>query len=268
MTNSCRPGIKFDTCNLRRTTHLSDLTNNPRTAVPDAKRSNFQCATCGYQFEFSNELRLHASRHSLSNVRSSRLYKCTICGKQYAFPSELKVHMFRHSEFPAFLCEYCGRRFKHSRNLKEHMLKIHLLNSSLSSSLPGQEAFSSLSELRSHKHSRSTRPEGYQCTHCSQRFKTRRALHKHTSTDHYGITAQKVAKHECAVCKQWFTCNRHLKRHSVSHTRQRLFSCTLCNKSYLYATGLQRHRSTAHRDKQVAIRYADGVLTGEGATGS
>ncbi|GAA28667.2 zinc finger and BTB domain-containing protein 49 [Clonorchis sinensis] len=267
-TNSMYQEINTDSCHLRRTAHINDLTSNARTAVSEANPDDFRCTTCGYQFRSPMDKRLHASWHSVSKARSSRLYKCMVCGKQYGFPSELKAHMFRHSEFPAFPCEHCGKRFKHSRNLKEHKLKIHLFNSSFSNMPPNKEAFSILSRLRSRRHSGSTRQEGYQCTYCGQRFKIRRALHKHKSTVHHGITAEKVVKHECTVCKQWFMCNRDLRRHSVSHTRQRLFSCALCGNSYLYATNLQRHRLTVHRDEQVAISSTDEVLTGNGATGN
>ncbi|KAG5447317.1 hypothetical protein CSKR_109853 [Clonorchis sinensis] len=222
---------------------------------------------CGKNYAFPPHLKAHSLKDSWSQSFSCGVcgekftaHARTICGKNHAFPSHLKAHSLKHSWSQPFSCGMCGEKFKHCRNIKDHIIKLHSIHHlSLNQCGICQKTFNSLPNLRQHIHSHLPRVKTYQCMPCNQRFDTRGNLHRHKFLYHAGYLRHNAINHECTVCKRWFECNRDLRRHSIVHTGERPFTCTLCDKSYTSAFGLQRHQLTAHQEqrKPVATKALD-----------
>ncbi|XP_059369130.1 uncharacterized protein LOC132107016 [Carassius carassius] len=78
------------------------------------------------------------------------------------------------------------------------------------------------------------------CPYCSQSFRTVRNLYAHNCTNRY--TEGEVKKsHQCDICFKFFSAPSKLKRHYVTHTGQRPFLCTQCQKSFTQAHHLKTH---------------------------
>ncbi|GAA34123.1 zinc finger and BTB domain-containing protein 49 [Clonorchis sinensis] len=223
-------------------------------------RRGAQCNICGIQLESARARKWHKSLHHHFKPTYSRAHARTICGKNYAFPPHLKAHSLKDSWSQPFSCGVCGENFTHCRNIKDHIIKLHSIHHlSLNQCGICQKTFNSLPNLRQHIHSHLPRVKTYQCMPCNQRFNTRGNLHRHKFLYHAGYLRHNAINHECTVCKRWFECNRDLRRHSIVHTGERPFTCTLCDKSYTSAFGLQRHQLTAHQEqrKPVATKALD-----------
>ncbi|KAG5446929.1 Zinc finger X-chromosomal protein [Clonorchis sinensis] len=172
-------------------------------------------------------------------------HPCTTCGKQFTSLS----HASTHDISASFMCEICGRMFRQHASLGRHKRYDHASQSRERTNPQSAEdgkAFRdrSVSKRRMIRHSAET---SYFCLTCSQMFPNRGALHKHKLLQHDKVPVDKVAKHECAVCKRWFEDTYKLKRHSVVHTKQRPFVCVLCAKAYSHPSALRRHHRTKHR---------------------
>ncbi|GAA57854.1 zinc finger protein 551, partial [Clonorchis sinensis] len=152
---------------------------------------------------------------------------CIICGRNYLYPSNLKRHISAHEVSVSFMCEICGSIFRHRTNLNRHQKESHA--SQLGERTKPQcvecgKAFRDAYVLNRHMGSHSVE-NSCMCPTCSQVFPNRGALHKHKLLQHDKVPMDKVAKHECAVCNQWFEYTHVLKRHSAVHTKQRPFVC-------------------------------------------
>ena len=58
----------------------------------------------------------------------------------------------------------------------------------------------------------------------------------------------------CTVCNKWVKTRSVLKRHMISHTKLKMFSCFICNISMGYASSLHKHMRLSH---DLEISYTD-----------
>ncbi|GAA56542.1 zinc finger protein 62 [Clonorchis sinensis] len=175
---------------------------------------------------------------------------CTICGKNFLYPSNLKRHISAHDVSVSFMCEICGSIFRHHSNLNRHKTICHASQSQERTKLlcdecgrESRDAYDLNRHMRRHSVENSC-----VCPTCSQMFPNRAALHKHKLLEHDKVPMDKVAKHECAVCKKWFEYTHVLKSHSVVHTKQRPFVCILCAKAYSHPSALRQHHLKKHQN--------------------
>ncbi|KAG5446853.1 Zinc finger protein 579 [Clonorchis sinensis] len=175
---------------------------------------------------------------------------CTTCGKNCASLYSLKIHASTHDISASFMCEICGRLFRHLASLHRHIRYDHTSHSREPTSLLCNvcgKAFRDACDLKRHRPSHSVE-KSCLCSTCSQVFPNRGALHKHRLLQHGKVPMDKLAKHECAVCKRWFEDTRKLLHHSVVHTKQRPFVCVLCAKAYSQNEALRQHQRTKHQN--------------------
>lgn len=167
--------------------------------------SNAVCETCGAGFMTHQRLLQHKEIHLPGG------YPCTRCSKVYTTNSNLKFHIEKAHEGSTktrmLRCPHCLERFtEHFRKLK-HLKDVHGITFT------------------------------FVCDFCKSVFPSRRALTMHTNKFH----SQKT---QCEVCRKSFSCVTTLKKHMVSHTGERNFSCTFCHKAYRHQKSLKQHLNT------------------------
>uniref|UniRef100_A0A9J7YM69 Zinc finger protein 770 n=1 Tax=Cyprinus carpio carpio TaxID=630221 RepID=A0A9J7YM69_CYPCA len=78
------------------------------------------------------------------------------------------------------------------------------------------------------------------CPDCCQSFRTIRNLYAHNCANRYPEGEMKKF-HQCDICFKFFNAPSKLKRHYVTHTGQRPFHCTQCQRSFTQAHHLKTH---------------------------
>uniref|UniRef100_A0A1B0GLF7 C2H2-type domain-containing protein n=1 Tax=Lutzomyia longipalpis TaxID=7200 RepID=A0A1B0GLF7_LUTLO len=92
-------------------------------AIPDAKNIPplrlFECALCGKQFAYKQELRSHIWIH----IKDRPKYFCKICGNKYNTTQSLGQHAkscVKMKELPHLPCLKCGNKFHKVTSLAQH----------------------------------------------------------------------------------------------------------------------------------------------------
>ncbi|TGZ70287.1 hypothetical protein CRM22_003289 [Opisthorchis felineus] len=232
------------------------ITDHMRTPLAATRSLSRESNSTALEFRESDVLLMsqddtaqHESRKPTSRRTPKLKHVCTICGKNFAFPSLLEIHTPTHDISASLMCEICGRIFRHLPSLNRHKRDDHASQSRERAKVLCDEcgkAFRGPCDLKRHMHCHSVEKSCF-CSSCSQVFPNHGALHKHKLLQHDKVPMDKIAKHECVVCKQWFEDARNLKRHSVVHTKQRPFVCVLCAKAYSQLEVLRRHQRTKHQ---------------------
>ena len=134
---------------------------------------------------------------------------CGICGKVFELASTLMHHMYTHNE-RCFFCEKCSYHCHFESKLKKHNVTHH-------------------------------RQPSHQCIHknCGQWFKQKADLVLHVETHRKDLIS-------CENCDYKTTLQKYLKEHMKSHENKLPYPCTICNKRFLWRSGLRAHKQKEH----------------------
>ena len=134
---------------------------------------------------------------------------CGVCGKLFELASSLSHHMYTHNE-PRFFCEKCSFHCHFESELKKHNVTHH------------------------------SQPL-HQCIrkNCGRWFKHKADLVLHVESH----TKELI---ECEHCDFKTTLQKYLKEHMKSHDNTLPYPCNLCNKRFLWRSGLRAHRIKEH----------------------
>jgi uncharacterized Zn-finger protein len=87
------------------------------------------------------------------------------------------------------------------------------------------------------------------CSLCLEPFPDRPSLVSHVSRIHnrYKPDMARPKIHKCPQCSKYFSTSKDVRRHLVTHTRDRAFLCEFCPQTFARNDHLQRHYKTNHR---------------------
>ena len=153
-------------------------------------------------------------KHSAGNLNAHHRRRheeqmCGICGKVFELASTLTHHMYTHDE-RRFFCEKCSYHCHFESELKKHNVTHH--------SQPSHQCM---------------------CKNCGRWFKRKADLVLHVET-------HRKASISCEKCDFKTTLQKYLKEHMKSHENKLPYACTICNKRFLWRSGLWAHKQKEH----------------------
>lgn len=199
-------------------------------------------------------------------------YTCNECNKKYSFENNLKHHMQSvHKSFGTMEvnqeCFVCNNTFKRKHEYDEHILS----HSEASHTNPSNRK----PEIHANtQHDVDTCEKPYICSECNKNFRFENNLKRHMRWAHKPSSDSMKVNHVCFVCNTIFNkkCeyDEHILAHSkVTHTNDNMhsnkkakihanilnnlgtcekpYTCSECNKKYLFENNLKRHMLSAHK---------------------
>lgn len=159
--------------------------------------TTYECYVCRKDFRERRLLRSHMKLH----VQQPRL--CLVCGIFCSSATSLSRHMKLHDsdETKSHLCTICGKGFKIRQYLLRHNRKEHQLWAD------------------------NTPPV---CTICGTYFDKKSLLHEHMKTHPFEETRNFI----CTICNHGARNAYNLKRHMQTHSNDRSFECSICQKTF------------------------------------
>ncbi|CAH0549338.1 unnamed protein product [Brassicogethes aeneus] len=243
-----------------------------------AAEKNFKCTICERVFASSKYLRAHEKYHT-----GDRTHICTYCGKGYITAADLCNHEKIHTNKRAYKCEICPKAFNTSSDLYKHKICVHgdkslwkyvcsyctkrfPLKINLQTHIRThtgernfechlcQRKFTSKSSLNRHIETH-TNFNSFKCDICLQTYKYQKSLQAHLFKVHnIGTESEvKVTKFICHICPKSYTENNKLEKHIRTHTGERPFSCTQCNKTFIDKSYVRQHVKIAHKNTENTI---------------
>ncbi|XP_022179552.1 zinc finger protein 471-like isoform X2 [Myzus persicae] len=209
-----------------------------------------------------------SQKYFLPKINLNRSFKCKDCNRHFTTRSKLNIHYKQHKQ--QMICNKCHKKFVLKKNFEKHLLS-HMSNDisndtsfNESHSLHDQRAITGSIEHRSVSEAKiitSTDGEGekqhiskivksFQCSYCSNYFKSKQSLSQHNRQHHsrFKLPARKLKSKtvECDWCSIVITkCN--LLRHIKSlHPEINPIKCPYCPVAFKDSFSLKLHTSRYH----------------------
>ncbi|XP_071760816.2 sal-like protein 1 [Centroberyx gerrardi] len=165
-----------------------------------------ECVICHRILSCQSALRMHYRTHT-----GERPYRCKVCGRAFTTKGNLKMHQAVHrATLPLRVqhsCPICQRKFTNAVVLQQHV-RMHM-----DGQIPNVL-------LTSQKY-----PDSPSLIHNLRE----RGIFKNTT---------------CDICGKNFACQSALDIHYRSHTKERPFICTTCNRGFSTKGNLKQHMLT------------------------
>ncbi|XP_063391803.1 zinc finger protein 208-like [Cydia fagiglandana] len=228
-------------CNLCYKGFLTTTTfDNHMKKDHDPRNAKNECRLCRVSYRYGFYLKQH-----VQNAHRLRL-RCAECGEGVWGRKECVAHAARHAGTTR-QCKYCGKHFLKKSSYTWHMRAAHPVENSARGSceLCG-EIYTSAKGLKAHKllaHNKRSAPE-LECGSCRAQFDNKEALTKHRQQQDDGKCDPDLSP--CAACGAGCAGAEALLRHMHAAHNVEIFTCDLCNKSFLSKPSLSTHIDRVH----------------------
>ncbi|XP_064481835.1 zinc finger protein Xfin-like isoform X2 [Ornithodoros turicata] len=201
--------------NGRRGPHSSDGASGSSIVNP------YKCVVCPDSFVSTTEIIKHLRGHDekpedprvlLEAELSDGRYQCKICKHISKTKHDFAVHFNSHTKARKFQCPRCPVMLKSSVTFFEH--------------------------LEQHRQNRG----GHSCTVCGKQFVSEKRAKAHKRLAHSGRSRER-----CEVCFKSISA-AFIRNHYYTHTREREYQCTVCQKAYPGRTNAVTHVKRVHCD--------------------
>lgn len=99
-----------------------------------------------------------------------------------------------------------------------------------------------------------TKPKIYKCRICYATFTTSAEYiqhrFEHETAEEFTRPNQTKIEHQCFECKKFFSRGCHLRRHMITHTKERPYSCEYCGNGFRRHEHLRNHIACCHQNRK------------------
>ncbi|XP_030013854.1 zinc finger protein 1035 isoform X2 [Sphaeramia orbicularis] len=188
-----------------------------------------ECAECGKCFYQASQLQQHERTHQSE-------YQCQACGRGFVSLFALRKHKHTHGKSRPYRCSKCNLSFTGPSALAEHMSTHSEENFPCDMC---DHVFHSKSSRAEHRKNHS-QPKSGDSTQPEDREKS-------APFSESSVAVLKEFKYRCGVCYNRFRDPEELSEHGCMADKERPYSCSDCNKYFLHASHLKKHRNTHHQ---------------------
>lgn len=247
--------------------YVEEATEEVRYPIIDMRKP-FVCQHCGVGFAREKALASHARIHGGDSP-----FECQKCGEMFWDMNAMREHLrIKHGEiheeydddddqdatyseddtkYGTFYCPTCGLSFHRQDNLRRHQ-RIHIKEELLTDqqemghvcNVCG-ESFSEALDLLAHAEIHA-RVSEHRCMICGEDFEDDRGCAAHVQQSH----GDDLPINSCMLCGRQCKDRRTLLKHSWEHSKEKVFSCSKCAKTFHNKARLKRHMFS-HRSKAV-----------------
>ncbi|NXQ00144.1 ZN783 protein, partial [Vidua macroura] len=193
--------------------------------------------------------RCEASNLLMGNCRRGYVrewsHPCTECGKRFRLKINLIIHQRSHAKEGPYECPVCEIGFSNKRHLDLHR-SIHIKDRAFGAKVWGNVH----PELR-------VRPRRDLCGghrlgggggHAGGNWLGQpKEEPDREGLSGSGIVQPPNSRLKCPHCKKFLSCSTSLRRHLQTHTRDRPYCCSSCNKCFTRSNHLLRHKKIHER---------------------
>ncbi|GLH00304.1 Protein suppressor of hairy wing [Gryllus bimaculatus] len=193
------------------------------------------------------------------NATSQQSHVCHLCNEHFPTIASLRFHL--KGVHLHYQCHRCPKVYSSGVALSNHLRSHSLGTFKKHKCLACLKSFSSLELLTKHKKIH-TAPGGLQ----SLTVRTRRLNNSVPSVDiehqlelpnfeenEIEDVNEPLVKRTCTVCNLVAASPSALGRHMACHTKEKMYTCSVCHVSMSYASSLQKHYRLIH-NKHVELR--------------
>ncbi|XP_053668348.1 zinc finger protein 845-like [Anopheles marshallii] len=202
----------------------------------------YTCATCGSQFNKHYSMVKHQIIHT-----GERPFVCDVCPMRFVSPYHVKRHMLTHTGEKPYKCSYCDRSFAQSNVLVMHMRTHYGTNTYQCDRCDA--SFRLLKDLRNHykeHYNESEKGIGPSPVVDDKdiRFRSTDILKLRYRKEMSKTLSLKREADEDPDANCYFVSPYHLKRHMLTHTGEKPYKCTYCDRSFAQSNVLVKHMRT------------------------
>lgn len=226
---------------------VTEITSTEQLPRQEGEKK-YACTVCPKSFTRISRLKCHMAIHA-----DVRKYLCSKCGKAFYTSHGLKQHALTHKDVAQFKCGFCNKIYKSRQSLKEHFRVAHSSNRKLYVCVTCGKRYTARSSLMVHvKTHNGEKP--YACPYCPKSYTRPKYLKVH-SLVHTGQERPRPFLCNYINCDRSFSTKNSLLVHIAhAHSTERPYKCTICQKGFATASGLNDHRES-HSSSELFCDY-------------
>ncbi|XP_050398338.1 protein suppressor of hairy wing isoform X4 [Patella vulgata] len=246
----------IDTLRVKRASHQCTVCNkvfqnysqfvaHNKIHVKQEKLDNyFQCKLCDEKYEIYADLEKHCKTHV--NEEKSVYYQCRHCEKRFRQNTDLEEHCKLHVKPEESLvkasilyqCSLCKKNFTQYCDLDKHVSQCNQAHSN-------NKHVSIINQPNSNDKSQST----ISVNNGEQTLKSSTSTSINGSLKKNGVNSSREKLYKCSICEKSFWKSDNLIKHTTSHIREKLFKCGVCDKTFRESRNLIKHTRIHVKDK-------------------
>ncbi|XP_053329055.1 zinc finger protein 728-like [Spea bombifrons] len=228
-------------------THVEFYKTNILNKKPTKLLNSYSCEECGKEFSYYLSLIRHRQVHIKNqyNIECEKekemSYDCNTCGLTFTRHSYLLEHQQIHTGYVLHVCERCGKRFVSggslARHQKTHTEEQDYVVSPQSSEETGKynsqntNAEHHLKEDGDAQHAKFLNGPSAQSKEITQIIHTKRRSSVNENCKRLeDIIHVPGLGYKCNICNKMFRFPSWVAIHQKTHSGERPFSCSVCNK--------------------------------------
>ncbi|VEN41531.1 unnamed protein product, partial [Callosobruchus maculatus] len=230
-------------------------------------RKPFVCQHCGVGFAREKALYSHTRLHA----EGDSPFECQKCGEMFWDSGQMREHKKQKhgdleeyddgdedgdyseedSRYGTFYCTTCGLSFHRQDNLRRHQ-RVHVKEEYANEAEYAHvcnvcgESFTEALDLLAHAEIHARTSE-HRCMICGEVLQDETSLAVHVQAKH----GKNLPPNTCMLCGRACKDRRTLLKHSWEHSKEKVFNCPKCNKTFHNKARLKRHM-LSHRNKVVS----------------